>query len=334
MNALHHGGRLYQAAAEFDIPLTQWLDLSTGIHPQGWRPARSMPDSCWNRLPEEEDGLLSAAQHYYGTAHILPIAGSQAAIQTVPRLCGVGKVGILTPTYAEHAHAWRQAGHQVVEVKGDQVSALLPELNVLVVVNPNNPTGTYYSKQQLMAWLQQLSSHDGLLVVDEAFMDATPEASLLDQVGVPGLVVLRSLGKFFGLAGARVGFCMGPAPWLSRMAEWLGPWTLSHPARWVATGALKDENWQQRTRQELPKLSHRLMTGLTDAGLTPTGGTGLFQYVRHFQAKQIGYRLAQKGILVRGFESPSALRFGLPGEEAQWQRFQQALSAVMQDLQR
>src|SRR5690606_35107299 len=110
------------------------------IAPYGW-PLPPIADDAWRRLPEADDGLEALARDYYGAASVLPVAGSQAAIQLLPRLRRGARVGIVAPTYAEHAAAWRREGHPVQELGEGAVDRALERLDVLVVVNPNNPTG-------------------------------------------------------------------------------------------------------------------------------------------------------------------------------------------------
>jgi cobalamin biosynthetic protein CobC len=162
-------------------------------------------------------------------------------------------------------------------------------------------------------------------VVDEAFIDAIPEHSLAPRSGLPGLIILRSLGKFFGLAGARVGFALGPDALLQRLGELLGPWTVAGPGRWVAIQALNDSHWQQKTRQSLPHASARLAELLNRQGLPVTGGTPLFQWSCYPEAAALKESLARQGIWVRYFDTPPGLRFGLPGSEAAWRRLAAAL---------
>jgi len=311
---LEHGGRLAAAAREHGIPLDRWVDLSTGIHPIGY-PVPSLPPECWRRLPEEEDGLLTAAADYYGTTKLLPCAGSQAAIQALPELRPPCRVGVLGPTYAEHFHAWRQAGHHVQAIE-DYSPAMA--LDVLVLVHPDNPTGRLFPVATLLEWHAELLSHGGWLVVDEAFMDATPEHSLATHAGEPGLIVLRSLGKFFGLAGIRAGFMLAWDELLSNMREKLGPWHVAHPARWLARQALADRAWQAEQRLWLPQQSARLAQLLTRHGFPPAGGTALFQWVCTPQAQVLHDRLIRLGILTRLFPATSSLRFGHPSSERDW----------------
>ncbi len=321
----NHGGRLRAAAAEYNIPVQEWLDLSTGINPSPW-PVPPVGRNAWARLPEPEDGLLEAARHYYGADSLLPVAGSQAAIQSLPLLREPGRVGVLSPAYAEHAHGWKRAGHEVVPLRPEVIEGALSELDALVLVNPNNPTGHRFEKKVLLAWHEQLAARGGWLVVDEAFTDATPEESLAGETHRPGLIVLRSLGKFFGLAGARVGFVLAPPELLSRLDDWLGPWTVAGPAREVARRALSDIGWQVDTRKKLEKAGNRLAHLLEAHDLRPSGGTALFQWVKTGRAKAIQKALAKRGILVRHFEKPASLRFGLAGPESEWKRLRQVLA--------
>lgn len=324
---LEHGGQIRQAARRFGMPPDDWLDLSTGINPFGW-PVPAIPPECWRRLPEPDDGLMEAACRYYGCSSALAVAGSQAAIQALPSLRPPCRVGLLAPTYAEHALAWMRGGHHVEPLASAEIESRLDRLDVLVLVNPNNPTGERISTEALLAWHRRLAARGGWLVVDEAFMDATPEDSLAPHVSAEGLVVLRSLGKFFGLAGARVGFVLAWPELLVRLNETLGPWPVAHPACHVARLALADETWQVDERQRLARESLRLDELLGRHGLSPAGGTALFQWVKCERALAIRDGLAQKGILVRCFDSPLGLRFGLPGGEAEWVRLGQALRGV------
>lgn len=322
---LEHGGRLQQAARRYGIAPADWLDLSTGINPNAW-PVPDLPAHAWSRLPESDDGLEAAAHAYYGTQSLLPVAGSQAAIQALPLLRGACRVGVLSPSYAEHAQAWQRPGHAIQAVTAAQVDNSLAGLDVLVLVHPNNPTGERFEIQQLIDWHARLAGRGGWLIVDEAFMDATPEASLAPFCPRAGLIVLRSLGKFFGLAGVRVGFVLAPREILQALDEHLGPWAVNGPARAVARLALGDRAWQTQTRARLVHDARRLQELLRASGLPPTGGTGLFQWVVTPRAAVIHERLARQGILTRLFSEPSSLRFGLPATETQWQRLQTALA--------
>ena len=324
---LEHGGRLRHAARQYGIAEADWLDLSTGINPQGW-PAPVVPNEVWQRLPQDDDELQAAAQTYYGTTGILAVAGSQAAIQALPMLRPPAQVVIVAPSYAEHAHAWQRHGHQVVSVPATEILQAGTTAQVVVIVNPNNPTGKLFCREELLDLHAQLAARGGWLVVDEAFIDATPEHSLASVCPRPGLIVLRSLGKFFGLAGARVGFVLAGENVLQPLAELLGPWPIAAPSRYVATLALRDTAWQDATRKALSLAAQRLAELLSTQGLPPSGGSSLFQWVCCASAVSVHQHLAQQGILTRLFDAPPSVRFGLPRDEAQWARLAEALSGM------
>ncbi len=330
---LEHGGKLHRAAFQYNIPLENWLDLSTGINPNGW-PVPAIPAITWTRLPEDEDNLTDAARSYYGADDILPVAGSQAAIQTLPLLRNKSNVAILAPAYAEHAHAWQSAGHNLTALLFDNVMTAVEknDFDVLLLVNPNNPTGQRFDPDMLLALYKKLSRRGGWLIIDEAFVDSTPDISLAPFSPQPGLIILRSLGKFFGLAGARVGFLLAENRLLETAKERLGPWTISGPSRFVATKALLDQSWQEEMRHKLKNDSQRLRKLLTKHNLKPSGGTTLFQWLCSDHATLIHKKLAKQGILTRLFQTPHSIRFGLPGREESWQRLDSALSHTMSGI--
>ncbi len=320
---LEHGGRLRRAAETYGIPLGDWLDLSTGINPQGY-PVPPVPADAWLRLPEDDDGLEAAAADYYGSAHLLPVAGSQPAIQLLPAVLRGERVSLLAPGYAEHAHAWRD--RRAVAVGADEIDAAVAHSDIVVLVQPNNPTGVHFGRERLLEWHTRLARRGGWLVVDEAFIDTTPAQSLVPLAGADGLVVLRSVGKFFGLAGARVGFVFAPGSVRAALAERLGPWTLAGPARWAARHALADRAWQTQARAALLTAGERLQALLETHGL-PACGPALFKLVATPDAARLHAAFARRGILLRLFETPQAVRFGLPSDEAGWARLAAALAA-------
>lgn len=325
MTLLDHGGALRLAAQQYDIAPEHWLDLSTGINPHGW-PVPTVPAAVWRRLPEMNDGLEQAAANYYGTQAVLAVAGSQAAIQGLPTLREQSRVGILHPGYAEHAHGWRRHGHRITLLQQDTLAAAVDRLDVMVVIHPNNPTGAVFKLDTLLTWREKLAHRGGWLVVDEAFMDTAPQQSLAFAAELPGLVILRSLGKFFGLAGVRVGFVLAASALRQRLQEHLGPWTVNGPGRWIATQALLDQSWQQIMRKTLQWDSARLGALLDRHGFPVAGGTALFQWVQHDNAAYWHDALARQGILVRRFSDPPSLRFGLPDTQTAWQRLERALA--------
>lgn len=341
---IEHGGDVGTAERRFGRPKGGWLDLSTGINPHPY-PLPRLSDETWRRLPDRKAlaRLAHAAADCYGVGDpslIAPAPGTQALIQWLPWLRPKGTVVVVGPTYAEHTRCWRLAGHRVKHV-ADLAAARASRARVVVAVNPNNPDGRLFEPRILLALARALARRKGLLVVDESFADlASPavagfakagvakDASVAAFAGRPGLVVLRSFGKFFGLAGIRLGFALAPATLAATLRVALGPWAVSGPAAAVGAVALKDRRWRKRARRRLAGDMKRLRALLERNGLAIVGGTDLFVLTEHPAAKRLWEHLARQGILVRKFaERPRRLRFGLPGQTRDWRRLAKALAA-------
>ncbi|WP_144145012.1 threonine-phosphate decarboxylase CobD [Paraburkholderia sp. BCC1884] len=323
--AIVHGGNLHEAAERYGIPYAQWLDLSTGINPHGY-PVPPIPADAWRRLPDDADDFAACAARYYGApdaAHVLPVAGSQAAIRALPSLLPRAKVGIAPLTYSEYAPAFERAGHEVSSL--DIALETLPDaLTHVVIVNPNNPTAAHLSAAKLLHWHAQLSARGGTLLVDEAFADTMPSASLAASTHRDGLIVLRSPGKFFGLAGVRAGFVLGTPGLLAQLRRQLGAWTVSGPARHAVKAAFADDAWQAHMLTQLDTERARLIALLHAQGFD-TRSTPLFAWTDDARAAALHEALAQCGVWTRLFTSTGSVRFGLPGTEAEWTRFETSL---------
>ncbi|MFV0385275.1 threonine-phosphate decarboxylase CobD [Paracoccus sp. (in: a-proteobacteria)] len=312
-----HGGNIDRARARFGGD--DWIDLSTGINRVPW-PVPDLPAHVWTDLPTRtaRDALIRAAAGAFGgDAPCIPLAGAQQAIQLVPRLAKQTRARVLGPTYNEHAASLRTSGWVV-----DQVGTLadLAGADLAVVVNPNNPDGQRHPP----AALRDLAAQVGLLVVDESFADAHPDLSLLPDPG-PALV-LRSFGKFWGLAGLRLGFAFGPAPLIDRLAEMAGPWPVSGAAIHIGTLALTDRDWARATIARLTGEAARLDGLAADAGWRLVGGTGLFRCYETPDAEAAQDHLARARIWSRIFPySRNWLRLGLPGSAEEWQRLAAAM---------
>jgi len=320
---LEHGGNLRDAAKRFGRD--DWVDLSTGINPH-WYPAPTLEGNAWHRLPEPDPALTAAAEAFYGAPRMLPVAGTQAAIQTLPRLRKPSRVAVSAPSYAEHAHHWAGHGHTLTLTPYDELEAAVAHNDVVVMVNPNNPTGATVPATQLLQWAGQLAARGGWLVVDEAFGDTAQHNSVAAHTARPGLIVLRSVGKFFGLAGIRLGFVAAHEDLLRDLADLLGPWTISGPAQQIALAALTDTAWQAGTREQLAADGERLRT-LLAAHSIQSSGTPLFQWWAEAHPEAFWQHMAERGIWVRLFtQAARGIRLGLPPDDAGWQRLHTALT--------
>lgn len=321
---LEHGGNLNEAVRLYGRPREEWLDLSTGINPHSY-PVPPLPADAWHRLPESDPGLVDAAAAYYRAPHILPVSGTQAAIQALPRLRQASRVAVASPAYAEHAHCWQREGHDLREVAHEALDAAVESCDVMVVCNPNNPTGATVEPEMLLRWAGMLARRGGWLVVDEAFCDTTPHMSVAAASNRPGLIVLRSVGKFFGLAGARLGFVAAEQALLEKLADRLGPWTVSGPAQRIGRAALADRQWQMAMREHLLQAGKRL-SGLLAASGIESSGTALYRWWPEARAQAFHRHMASHGIWTRLFtRGAGGIRLGLPPDEAGWQRLADAL---------
>nr|WP_311527759.1 threonine-phosphate decarboxylase CobD [uncultured Ralstonia sp.] len=331
MSGIVHGGNLAAARALYGEPAGGWLDLSTGINPHGY-PIPPIPPGAWLRLPEDDGLEAQAAAHYSvsDTRAVLAVAGSQAAIRTLPTLLPRGRVGIAHIGYSEYAPAFARAGHDVVPLPEAAFLGDLPDdVRHMVVVNPNNPTARLLPAETLRDWHTRLHARGGTLIVDEAFIEAFDDGpTLAPLAGTPGLVVLRSIGKFYGLAGARIGFTLAAPDLLASLREALGHWTVNGPARAVVRAALADTAWQASTRTHLQQAGARLFALLDRHGL-PNIATPLFAWAPTSQAQALHASLARLGIWTRLFDAPvCGLRFGLPPDETGWQHLADALASL------
>lgn len=312
-----HGGNLDWAVARWGGAAETWVDLSTGINPRAY-PVPDIPPRAWTALPTrgDLDALIAAARGAYDCeAGVVALAGAQAAIQLIPNVFPVGKARILGPTYNEHAAALTSSGWQVETV--ETVDALAG-CDLAVVVNPNNPTGLTFSRDELRALAKKVST----LVVDESFADPVPHLSLAPEAG-GNTIVLRSFGKFYGLAGLRLGFALGD---VDRLAEMAGPWPVSGAAIAIGCAALRDEDWAVATTARLADDAARLDDLATRAGWTVQGGTTLFRLYSVEDAVAAQTRLAEHHIWSRVFPySKTWIRLGLPDGDG-WARLETALS--------
>ena len=315
-----HGGNIDGAIARFGG--SGWIDLSTGINRVPYPLPTLHPDD-WTMLPtaSAKTALLEVARRAYDTkAPMLAVAGAQAAIQMIPRLQAPGLARVLGPTYNEHAAALRHAGWQVQEVTQP---GQLAGADLAVVVNPNNPDGSRHPPADLLA----LSAQVGRLVVDESFADADPALSLAPLAGQERLLILRSFGKFYGLAGVRLGFVLGSQTDIAALENMAGPWPVSGAAIRIGSVALADTAWAEATTARLRAEVDRADALARAAGWQALGGCPLFRLYDTPDAALAQMRLAGHQIWSRIFPySNRWLRLGLPGGETEWARLAQALA--------
>ena len=327
---LLHGGDLGAARRLFPGAPAPFIDLSTGINPNRF-PLPPFSADLFARLPEPAAAaaVAAAAARAYGApsaGHVVLAPGTQILLPLVAGLVRPCRAAVVVPTYAEHARAAALVGHDVEAIR--EIDGCR-DAGLVMVGNPNNPDGRLHARAALLGLAKDLRRRGGLLVVDEAFMDVgPPNASLAADVSCGNVVVLRSFGKFFGLAGIRLGFALCAPAIAMRLAAALGPWAVSAPALAVAAKALADAAWRERTRRRLERAAKRLDAILAGSDIDILGGTSLFRLARTPEAGALFHHLGRAGILVRAFpDNPSWLRFGLPANKREWQRLDGAMAS-------
>lgn len=309
-NQRDHGGGIDAAIAKYGGRRADWLDLSTGINPVPY-PMPAFPTDAWTALPDRAAfaRLYDLARHFWKVpqeAAIIGATGASAIIATLPRVISKGKVCIPGPTYNEHGAAFRAAGWALTEAATD----------ALVVVHPNNPDGRTWQADELTA---------PICIIDESFCDVMPDASLIHLAARPGTIVLKSFGKFWGLAGLRLGFAIGDPAIIDRLTDVLGPWQVSGPALAIGAEALADPPWADDTRARLARDAARLDALLDSKGAAVLGGTTLFRLYQVKDARAAQDHLAQQHIWSRVFPyAADWLRLGLPAPD-RWDQLEAAL---------
>ncbi len=305
-----HGGRISAARARWPEAPAPWIDLSTGINPHRWPVERAGPID-WHRLPDAQalQGLEAAAAETFGVAaaRVCATPGSEIALRLLGTLDLPRPHRFVAPGYRTHADVFAES--EAV----DPADIATVKDGSLLLARPANPQGSWCA----------LPAGDVCLIVDEAFADAQPERSILPH---PDAIVLRSFGKFFGLAGVRLGFVVAPERVLALLRRRLGNWPVSAAAIAIGTAAYQDRTWADAMRRRLPADRDALDRVLIRHGLVPEGDCLLFRLVRTREAPAIFERLAQRGLLVRPFDhAPDWLRFGLPGSAETLDRLDHAL---------
>lgn len=331
-----HGGRLSVAQALFPQAPEPWIDLSTGINPDCY-PAPRANDSERNRLPDVRElarleGVAAEAFGVEDPARVVAVGGTESSLRLLPYALRLPQAVVAGPTYGSHGDAWKRFGATVQVVADAEIEQALGQNRVaLTIVNPNNPDGRLMPAARLQTLHEKVAAREGNLIVDEAFAEVTPHASVASLAGsdeAAHLLVLRSFGKFYGLAGVRLGFVIAAPPLAQMLRGMLGDWPVSSDALVAGLAAYADKAWTESTRKRLQNDASRLDALLVEGGFRMVGGTSLYRLASATDAPARFLRFAEAGILVRPFaHDPTLLRFGLPGTPMAWDRVAAALTA-------
>ena len=307
-----HGGNIDEAAKRYGVNADEMYDLSTGISPIAYD--CPLPSSAaYQALPvaTKLEALCAAARHAYDVpqhAAICAGAGSQALLSALPYLMDKPRlVWCPEPTYNEHRHRWELAGHHV-----DGGADCPADADIIILGQPNNPSGRLWSQSEMMGYLAHVKDRGGFLVIDEAFADPVAGASFMAHAGDEALIILRSVGKFYGLAGLRVGFAIGGVSRIESLTDVIGPWPISGPAQDVACQALLDDTWREAHQKRLIVMAQEMHDLMQEVGLTSIAHTPLFVTISHPKAHDLHHYLAQHGFWTRIYQNDKTmLRLGL-----------------------
>ena len=322
-----HGGNLLAVSEQYKVDINNWIDLSTGLNPNAF-PVSVIPLEIFSALPYDNPQFIEAAIHYYGQANLLPLNGTQEAIQDLPNILAPHPVLLPEVGYQEHIHGWGLRGNDISLYPSWDMNAAIEVIDSwidknpqghVVVINPNNPTGLVFPIEMLQKWASKMAQ-GSYLIVDEAFMDLTPERSLLCHELNDRIIVLRSFGKFFGLAGLRLGFAFGHDTILKALKHRQGLWAVNGPAKYIASQAFENDAWQIKARAQIHTLAEnnqRLFKRLFDElNVIRKSTQELFSsyWLPTVQAHGLYDFFCQQGILLRFIkvsETQTIIRIGL-----------------------
>ena len=331
---LYHGGRLKDASHVFG-DRDNWLDLSTGVSPWAY-PVKPFNQNDWQVLPEERAQLIAAARSFYRepTAEIIPVPGSQFAIQWLPfLLTKKARVAVPSCGYREHQFWWKKAGHRTFEYeRTDQLPEFIEKKSIdhVVFIQPNNPTAEVI-ENELVESVLSLIPADGVCILDQAFADYIHSQQAADILS-PKLIKLKSFGKFFGLPGMRLGFVVTSAAIADQLKCVSHQWSIP---QWVvneAASALKDEGWHNIQRMRVNEQSEEIVRLLNHFDGLSVKSAGLFITVLGSKEKidTLYHHAGEHGIFLRYGEyllgDNAWLRLGLPGDR--WDEFEQWLGVI------
>lgn len=318
-----------RAQQAFPLAPAPWLDLSTGINPEAWPGIVSLSFD-WQRLPDEGAlyALEAVAATHFGTngPNVLALPGTEFGLHSLRNLGLPGPFRCVSPGYSTHGVAFPDSALIAFGTLMDEAS----KGGTILLANPANPDGRLIPVADLLTLAGTVAKAGGWLIVDEAFVDAHAGGSIIPAPGgTETVIVLRSFGKFFGLAGVRLGFAVGPTAIIAGWRAAIGSWPLSAAAIAIGTAAYADTDWIAAMRTLLFERAAAFDGVLRRHGLEPTGDCPLFRLV-NCDAALMFERLARLGILTRPFDyAPHWLRFGVPVNAAELDRLDRALDEIL-----
>ena len=325
-----HGGNLYRLAEKLGVDEGEILDFSASINPLGVPKSAALeirdtvkylcnypdPDTKQLRLWIAKDLIINPQSIICGN-------GSTELIYLVARALKPERVLIPAPTFSEYERAVysrKKIIHFPLYEKdgfaldpGEFISAmaggvspasykssLTTSIDMAFICNPNNPTGSLLKREDLLKIAEAAKSLKCYLVVDEAFIDFTPEDSIVREVeNNPYLVVLRSLTKFYALSGLRIGYGVIPLTLLDIIKEHREPWTVNTLAQTAGIAALNDSAYRDETFKVIRNEKKTLEDGFRLLGIDYFPSAVNYYLIKLNNAQEMVAALRNRGIMVR-----------------------------------
>ncbi len=314
-----HGGDIYGIARELGLAPGELLDFSASINPLGFPPG--LPSALSQALaevvhyPDRRCTALReelAAYHGLSPAQILVGNGSTELIYLIPRALRPRRGLIVAPAFGEYDKALRAAGaevrwHVTAEADGFTLRGPLDPgaAELVFLANPASPSGALVPPEEMAAVVRRLTARGAVAVLDEAFIDFVEEASLKHALSrVPGLMVLRSFTKFFGIPGLRLGYLLGAAELVARVGAVQEPWSVSTLAQAAGRACLAEADFMARSRRMVAEARERFqgqLAGLPGLRVFPSAANYLLLKLAQpgLDAATVRRRLLARGLIIR-----------------------------------
>lgn len=338
-----HGGDIWKASADSGSKAESLLDFSASINPLGLSPRARSAVKRAIRLagayPEPAASTLNSALasfHSVAPDEIAAGNGSTEFIYLLPQVFRPGSALVVEPAFSEYREALKLFGAPVdsfILREDDGFSLDLARFEkktrkgygLVYIGNPSNPTGAAFEKETVLEAARVLDKRGGTLVVDEAFADFSEGCSVKKEaVKRKNIVVLRSMTKFFSMAGLRLGFIVSNRGVVKRFSRRLPPWSVNTAASFAAVAALKDAPYIERTKRWLASEKEFLaneLKGLKKFTVYPSEANYLMVRLNGgLGASRVRSALLKRGILVRDLSAfrglgPGYLRFAVRKRE-------------------
>ena len=319
-----HGGNVSEISRRYGIDEDKIIDFSANINPLGYPPGLKEMiikefDSVLNYPDIDSFELVSGLSEYHdiGRDYIVVGNGSTEFMYSIPLAFKPQKALIVTPAFSEYEKGLKMAGTKVSYFQTDEKENFSPDIaclckrlregfDIVYFCNPANPTGVLTSKDELCRVIACAGRTRALAVIDEAFIDFVEEESVKKEIlRFSNLIVLRSMAKFFGIPGLRVGYVIASAPCIAKIREIKPPWTVNSLGQKVAAYAFSDRDYIRDTRQYVKAERELLMAAINEIPGLKTYESAA-NYILVFMDSRIGLNstelknhLSREGILIR-----------------------------------